>query len=266
MDALSHTCDHKRPLNWFSTIRNDDCIAKVATFEKLVFDELGNIKPIFSKIEHTSYVFLPVHDLQKSTSGRLGVHSMSSFLEDPQSEIGKDVVDAEIKLRETVFDIFKAKLPPILRQFVIQNDTLILLWLYLILCLCQKICTLTTCMAFLIHNLDGFWLWIATNIAMCTATPQRMTMNWSHLWWKNVPFKSSSYYHSGVYCACDGECNVAAPWYQDCVVQHSTGSVRKFSSNANSFTNAFNTLSKCSQMWWLPAWDVGFFYTMLEHF
>ena len=108
-------------MTYFPPIRNDDCIAKVGAFENLVFDELGNIKQIFSKIDLTSYVFVRVHDVQKSKSGRLGVHSTSSFLEDPQSEIGKDVVEAEDNLRA-----MKSKFPPILRQFVIHNSFILL--------------------------------------------------------------------------------------------------------------------------------------------
>ena len=244
MDALSHSCDHNRPLTYFPPIRNEECIAQVELFSNLVFDELGNIKSIFEKIDHASYVFLPVRDLQKSKSGRLGVQSMSSFLMDAQSQLVKDVVEAEDKLRRTVFDILKSKFPPILRQFVIQNGSLILIRLSNTLLVSQNMH---------VDNLHGFphsqfGCFLALNCNQhCHVHLDTTKKDYelvAPLMEKSTlhPFKSASYYHSGISCACDGECNIAATWYQDCVVQHSTGSFRKYSSNTNSFTNAFDAL------------------------
>ena len=244
MDALSLSCDLNRPLTSFPPIRNDECIANVETFSNLVFDEKGNINEIFSKLDHSSYVFLPVRDLQKSKSGRLGVHSMSSFLEDPSSQIVKDVLQAEDKLRGTVFDILKSKFPPIIRQFVIQNESLVLLRLSNTLLVSQNLH---------VDNLHGFphsqfGCFMALNCNQYCHVHLDTTKDDYELvapfMEKSTlhPFKSATYYHSGVSCSCEGESKIAATWYQDCVVQHSTGSLRKYSSNTNSFTNAFDAL------------------------
>ena len=245
MDALSHACDESRPLTFFPPIRSDLLSAKVESFAKLVFDEVGNIKDVFSCIHHDSYVFLPVRDLEKTKSGRLGVQTMTSFLDRSLNrDLANCILQAEDDIRHTVFELLKSKFPPILRQFVIQNDSLILLRLSNTLLVSQNVH---------VDNLHGFphsqfGSFMALNCNQtCHVHLDTTKVDFEFIAPKMVEsilnaFKSGSYYHAGMSCRCDGKCDVAATWYQDCVLQHSTGSIRQYSSNTNSFTNAFDAL------------------------
>ena len=210
----------------------------------LIFDSEGNIKEIFNKFDHESYVFLPVRDLPQKISGRMGVKTFSVFLEN-QSTIGqKEIVDVETQFRNVVFEHMKSKFPPMLRQFVVQNESLYLLRLANTISVAQNLH---------VDNLLDFpnsqyGCFLALNccqqchVCLDTSTPDfkllPVLLNKMNL----QVFRSSSYVHSGTSCTCDGDCKVVVTWYQDVVLLYSTGGARKYASNANSFAKGYMML------------------------
>ena len=181
----------------------------------------------------------------KVQSGRLGVVSMTCFLSvDDDNDLANLVLKAEQELRSFVFDNMKADFPRLLRQFVQPNNSLVLL---------RLANTLNVSQALHVDALHGFphsqyGCFIALNCNQrCHAVLDTSKSDFEILcpeMKKGVMkiFKSASHAHSGVSCYCDIDCQVAVTWYQDCVVEHSTGSVAKYSVNANLFSQAFDAL------------------------
>ena len=244
MDSLSHAFDGIQCPTHFEPEASPEGKSLCEVYIRLICDDNGNLLPIFNNFTHSKFTFLPVRDLDKSTSGRFGVKSITYFLKDQNSEFAKAVLKAEADLRMFAYDTIQSKFPKELNQFVANNESLLLLRLSNSLLVAQAVH---------VDNLHGFpnsqfGCFIALNgDQKCHVYLDKTSEDFKFIapaMSQGVPkiFKSVSYEHSGVSCCCTSKSDVAMTWYQDCVLQYSTGSKPKLSTNANSFVHAFAAL------------------------
>ena len=244
IDGLSNSYNQENAHNRFESFENEECQRLCGAYFNLICDAEGNLKPVFCNLLHNRYTFLPVRDLEKTVSGRIGVKSMSYFLESSETALAHEITEAEKLLGICLFENVRAQFPKILRQFVQNNTFLILLRLSNTLLVAQGVH---------VDNLHGFphsqfgcflalnsnqhcHVYLDTtneNFEFCNPDMRKGFLN---------VFKSSTYAHAGLSCSCDGSAKLAITLYHDCVLELSTGSVRKLATNANSFVNAFESL------------------------
>ena len=244
LDGLSLMMDSTHPESKFEQEQSESIESLGNSLAVLLFDDEGDIKLNFNNLSHKAYVFLPVRDLNKPTSGRLGVKSFSVFIEDDNPDLKLKVEEAETAFRDALHQNMKAKFPNILRQFVIPNDSLFLFRLANSISVSQN---------FHVDTMHGFansqyGCFVALNSNQtCHVYLERSTLDFEIVapemrrYHVNT-FKSASFIHSGISCTCDGNSTVAVTWFQDCVLQYSTGSIRQLSSNTNSFGIGFEAL------------------------
>ena len=244
MDSLSHAFDVVDFRTHFSVESSPEGKKLCDEYINLICDDNGNLRDVFNNFGHSNFTFLPVRDLDKPTSGRFGVKSITYFLEDETTEFAMSVLKAETALRLYAYDIMKSKFPNELYQFVSHNQSLLLMRLANSLLVAQAVH---------VDNMHGFphsqyGCFIALNCNQrCHVYLDKSTDDFQFVTPEmcvGVPniFVSALYEHSGVSCACDSNCSVALTWYQDCVLEHSSGSVPKYSTNANSFGLSFAAL------------------------
>ena len=130
IDGLSHAHDDINPKSHFRPYDSSEGKALCQEYLDLICDDQSNLLPAFTNLLHQNFTFLPVRDLENTKSGRIGVESMTHFLNDPLSHFSRSVMNAEEKLKTFVYEAMRERFPKYLRQFVVPNSSLILLRLF----------------------------------------------------------------------------------------------------------------------------------------
>ena len=144
-------------------------------------------------------------------SGRIGVKTLSVFLENESTIEQQVILVVERDFRTVVFERMESKFLPMKRQFVVQNESL---------CLSRVLAnTISVAQNLHVDNLHDFpnsqdGCFIALNccqqchVCLHTNTPDFKLVAEMLKNFNLQVFRSSSYIHSGTSCSCDGDCKV----------------------------------------------------------
>ena len=245
LDALSSLSeDTFRPSSALCECASEELKNQVSQYRNLVCTIEGDLKSVFCCFDHEDYTFLPVRDLPKSKTGKIGVNSLSVFLQNPSSEFAEAVKLKEREISDLVFRLVKMRVHEELQQFVIKNSELILLRL------CNTLSVSQNFHLDVLHQFPNsqYGCFMALNNAQNCHVNVQIVDDECIFEFPNMPlghlkfFHSAAYIHSGVPPLCEGNSSIAMTWYQDLVLRNSTASLPHLSTNINYFGIAFNNL------------------------